>query len=224
MLVRHVAVGLAAQRLEPRLSLGTFVMAALLADVLWTVFVLAGLEQVRFTDGMGAANYYVAVNVAWSHSLVAGAAWAALLAGAFRRRYGSRASAFVAAAVLSHWVLDVISHRPDMPLAPGLSGRYGLGLSTSVPATMAVEGGVWAIALLVYARATQARSRAGTIFFWSVVPLLTLAWYNNVAGPPPPNPDTAPVASLIFFVLLIAWAYAVDALRSGRERVSQQLT
>ena len=119
-------------------------------------------------------------------------------------------------AVLSHWLLDFVSHKPEMPLAPGVPGYFGLGLWTSIPATVIVEGGFWLLAIILYARATHPKKRAGVYAFWSVIALLTLAWYNNIAGPPPPNPHTAPVISLVFFSLVVAWAYWVNRLRSAQ--------
>jgi LexA-binding, inner membrane-associated putative hydrolase len=214
MLVGHFAVGLVAKRVEPQLSLGTTVLAAMLADFLWCLFMMAGVEQVQLRPGIGAANYWHPTNIALSHSLLMDAIWGALFAGAFvfvRRR--PRGAWFLFAAVLSHWLLDFVSHRPDMPLLPGVPRYFGLGLWTSVPLTLVVEGGIWLLALVFYARATRPARRTGTYAFWSVVVLLTLAWYNNIAGPPPPNPQTAPIASLVFFSLVVAWGYWMNRLR-----------
>jgi hypothetical protein len=110
-------------------------------------------------------------------------------------------------------VLDVLSHRPDMPLAPGLSARFGLGLWTSIPATLLVEGGLWVAAIVVYSRATRPTGRAGILVFWAVIPLLTLIWYNNIAGPPPPDASSALFASLVLFGLVVLWAFWVNRLR-----------
>jgi hypothetical protein len=214
MLVGHFAVALVAKRVEPQLSLGTTVLAAMLADFLWCLFMMAGVEQVQLRPGIGAANYWHPTNIALSHSLLMDAIWGALFAGAFvfvRRR--PRGAWFLFAAVLSHWLLDFVSHRPDMPLLPGVPRYFGLGLWTSVPLTLVVEGGIWLLALVFYARATRPARRTGTYAFWSVVVLLTLAWYNNIAGPPPPNPQTAPIASLVFFSLVVAWGYWMNRLR-----------
>ena len=132
----------------------------------------------------------------------------------WRRSNASRAAWILAAAVVSHWMLDAIAHRPDMPFAPGVTARVGLGLWTSVPATVIVEGGFWVAALVFFVRTRSARRRMAPVVLWGVAALLTLAWYNNIAGPPPPNPRSAPVASLVFFTLIIAWAYWVDRLYS----------
>jgi len=217
MFVGHLAVGLVAKRIEPKLSLGTGVLAAMLVDLLWAIFLIAGIEHVHFKPGMGAGNYFDAYDIAMSHSLLMGAVWAALFAAAyFLRRHYPRGAWILFAAVLSHWFLDFVSHRPDMPLAPGVHRYFGLGLWNSIPATVIVEGGFWLVAIVLYARATHPKNRAGVYAFWTVVVLLTLAWYNNIAGPPPRNPHTAPIVSLIFFSLVVAWAYWMNRLRPAQ--------
>jgi hypothetical protein len=216
MFVGHFAVGFLAKRVEPKLSLGTLVLGAMLADLLWCVFQLVGLEHVQFHEGRGAANYLSATDIAYSHSLLTGVVWAALLAAIyFLWRRNQRGAWLLFAVVLSHWLLDFISHPPDMPLAPGLHSYFGLGLWTSVPATIIVEGAFWVFAIIVYLRATQPKNRWGLFIFWVMVALLTLAWYNNIAGPPPPDPRTAPISSLVFFSLVVAWAYWMNRLRPG---------
>jgi hypothetical protein len=217
MFVGHLAVGLVAKRIEPKLSLGTGVLAAMLVDLLWAIFLIAGIEHVHFKSGMGAGNYFDAYDIAMSHSLLMGAVWAALFAAAyFLRRHYPRGAWILFAAVLSHWFLDFVSHRADMPLAPGVHRYFGLGLWNSIPATLIVEGGFWLVAIVLYTRATRPKNRTGVYAFWSVVVLLTLAWYNNIAGPPPRNPHTAPIVSLIFFSLVVAWAYWTNRLRPAQ--------
>ncbi|HLJ47037.1 MAG TPA: metal-dependent hydrolase [Bryobacteraceae bacterium] len=219
MLAGHLAVALGARRFEPGISLGTLVLAAMAADLLWCVFMIAGVEHVQFRPAMGAANYFAASNIAWSHSLLMDIVWGCLLAaGYFLRRRYPRGAWVLFGAVLSHWVLDWISHRPDMPLAPGTQARYGLGLWASIPATVIVEGGFWICAVFLYARATRAGNRAGSYGFWAVVGILTLIWYNNVAGPPPRDPHTVPIASFVLFSLVVAWGYWMNRVRV---RVSQ---
>ncbi len=219
MLVGHFAVGLVAKRVEPRISLGTAVLAALLADILMCFFWMAGVEQVVFKSvGRGAASYFVPIEVSTSHSLLMNVVWGALLAATYywRRRY-SRGAAVLFATVVSHWVLDWIAWAPStIPLAPGVHRYFGLGLWASVPATVVVEGGFWLLAIGLYLRATQPANRWGIYVFWIVVAFLTLTWYNNIAGPPPPNPRTAPITSLIYFSLVIAWAYWMNRMRPAR--------
>lgn len=217
MLAGHLAVGFAAKRITPRISLGTLVLASLVPDLVWCVFLIAGIEHVRFIErGATLMKSRVAFDIVYSHSLLANVIWAALFAGAYamRRRY-PRGAVVLFAAVLSHWLLDFVSHNPDMPLAPGVQRYFGLGLWNSIPATLLVEGLFWLVAVILYARATRPRNRAGVYAFWSVIVLLTAAWFNNIAGPPPPNPSTMGISSLIFFSLVSAWAYWMNRLREA---------
>lgn len=220
MLVGHFAAAFVAKRVEPKVSLGTYALAAMLPDLLWPVFLLGGIEHAHYKAGMGAAKYLdtsdAALNqIALSHSLLTGVLWGALFAGSyfFMRRY-ALAAWVIFAAVVSHWILDAVSLR--MPLAPRMHKYLGAGLWNSIPATVIVEGGLWVVGIIVYVRATQAKTRSGVLVFWIVVGLLTLVWYHNIAGAPPPDPRAAPVASLILFSLLVAWAYWMNRVRPAR--------
>ncbi len=217
MLIGHYAVGLIAKRAEPRINLGTLVLAAMFADFAWCVFMFFGLEHVQLKSGMGAGNYLCATNIAMSHSLLMDAVWATLLASAYLLwRHYPRGALVIFLVVLSHWLLGFVSHRPDMPIAPGMHTYVGLGLWKSIPATLLVEGGFWCLAIILYVRATRSKSLPGTFVFWSGIILLTSVWFSNIAGPPPQNPKTAPFASLIVFSLTVAWAYWVNRFRAAR--------
>lgn len=213
MFVGHLAVGLAAKRVEPKLSLGTLMLAVMLADLVAFPLLIAGIEHFDVAPGVR-LNRMVGRDIVYSHSLLMDAVWAALFAGAYflRRRY-PRGAWILFLAVLSHWVLDVVSHRPDMPLAPGVQKVFGLGLWNSIPATLLVEGGLWLIAIVIYIRATHAEKSAGVYVFWSGIVLLTLAWYGNITQGMKPDPVRAGVSGLIFFSLMVAWAYRVNRPR-----------
>jgi hypothetical protein len=145
------------------------------------------------------------------------AVWATLLASAYLLwRHYPRGALVIFLVVLSHWLLGFVSHRPDMPIAPGMHTYVGLGLWKSIPATLLVEGGFWCLAIILYVRATRSKSLPGTFVFWSGIILLTSVWFSNIAGPPPQNPKTAPFASLIVFSLTVAWAYWVNRFRAAR--------
>jgi hypothetical protein len=222
MLVGHLAIGLAAKCREPRVSLGTFVGAAMLSDLLLIGFWLSGIERVDIVNRVGAAEYFRAIDIGWSHGLVTAMAWAAVAGGlAGAARYERRAALLIATVVFSHWILDAISHPADMPLVPGGTARVGFGLWRSLPLTLLVEGSLWLLALGWYATSFPARGRAGLHGFWGAAALLTLVWYNNVAGLPPPDPESAPIASGALFAMLVMWAYWVDG---RRERLTSSPT
>jgi len=216
MLVGHVAVGLVAKRIEPKISLGTWILAALLSDLLVFPLLIAGIEHFDTVPG-ATLNRSVGRDIVYSHGLLSNVIWAALFATIYflRRRYPGGAL-LLFAVVLSHWLLDFISHRPDMPLAPGTHQVFGLGLWNSLPATLLVEGGFWLLAVIIYARATSPTKRTGTYAFWIGVAILTLVWLGNIGAGMEPNPVKAGIVGLIMFSLVVAWAYWINRLRPTR--------
>jgi membrane-bound metal-dependent hydrolase YbcI (DUF457 family) len=214
MFVGHFAVGLATKPFASKVSLGTLILAAALSDVLWIFFFATGIEQVVIQPGLMVANSLNLVFIPFSHSLLMDAVWGGLLAGIyFYFRQDGRGAWLLLAAVVSHWILDVATHRPDMPLAPGLDARFGLGLWNSRAATFAVEGFLWFGAVSLYARATQPRSRSAVYVFWIMIVLLTLLWLISLRGDPPPSLSALAVINSIFFLVVAAWAYWIDRRR-----------
>ena len=204
MFVGHLSIGLLGKRAEPRISLGTWIFAAMLADFVAFPLLVAGIES--FTSSPPRIPY--------SHSLSMNAGWAGLLAAAFfAYRRSRRGSWLLFAAALSHWPLDAISHQPDLKLAPGMEVAVGLGLWSSLPATLAVEGGFWLVALVLYVGATRAKRRAGVYAFWIGVAMLTLFWHSNVTKGVDPNPVRAGIGGLIFFSLVVAWGFWMNRAR-----------
>jgi hypothetical protein len=213
MFLGHFALGFAGKKAAPDTSLGSLLLASQVADTVWPVLVLAGVEHVRVVPGITAATPLDLYDFPWSHSLLMDFVWAALFAGAYYawRRY-RRGAWVLFGLVVSHWVLDWVSHRPDMPLAPGLAGRYGLGLWNSVPLTLIVEGVMWVAGIAIYLRATSPKDRAGTFGFWPMIVLLTALWLGAILGPPPPSGKAAAGGALAM-VLIFAWGYWIDRHR-----------
>ena len=215
MLVGHLGVGLIGQRLEPKISLGTWILAVTLADLVF--FPLSILRIERFHAEAGVAQNRFVGDIPFSHSLLMDAIWGALFGGVyFAIRRNRRGAWLLLGAVLSHWVLDVTSHRPDMQIAPGINATLGFGLWNSIPATIAVEGGLWALGIAIYLRSTRTRGVAGIVVFWAGVAFLTLAWWGNLHRGMDPNPVRAGVSGLILFSLVVAWAYWVNRIRTAR--------
>jgi hypothetical protein len=211
----HFAVGFAAKRVSPGASLGTLLLAAQLADLVWPNLVLLGIERVEVRPGVTRVTPLDFVSYPWSHSLLALTLWAVLFATIYRAaaRKGTTAAALtLAAVVLSHWVLDFVSHRPDMPLVPGAGPRVGLGLWDSLTATVAVEGGLLLAGVFVYARATRPRDRVGTLALGGLAGFLVLAYAASLLGPPPPS-ATVVAWSAQSLWLLVAWGYWTDRRR-----------
>ena len=202
MFIGHLAVGLGAKRVEPRVPLVVWVLAAFGLDVLWPLFVAVGLETVRIDPGNTAFTPMDFASYPWSHSLVMSVLWGVLAAALVNRRWPvARAGALVAAAVVSHWVLDFITHRADMPLWPG-GLRVGLGLWNSVPGTLVVEGTLALIAIVMYVRAFPARDAIGRWAFIGLLVFVGLAWASGPFSPPPPSVPAVIGATLALVPIL----------------------
>lgn len=214
MFLGHIGVALAAKRAAPETSLGTLVAAAVWLDLVWPALLLAGVERVRIDPGNTAFTPLDFEHYPFTHSGVAVALWSAAFAAAYLARGGARRGAAVLAAlVASHWVLDAIVHRPDLPLA--WSGpKVGLELWASVPATVALELALLGAGALAYAAAVPARDRVGRWALAGLVAFLLAAFAANALGPPPPT-VTAIAAGGLAQWLFVAWAAWIDRHRGA---------
>jgi hypothetical protein len=203
MFLGHLAVGFAAKKVAPKASLGVLLGASEFIDLLFPVFVLTGWEQVRIEGGSNpflASSYFYP----FSHSLAMTLLWALAAALVYwlitRYRTGSLV---VGLAVLSHWVLDLISHKPDMPLYPGDSPMLGLGLWYSVSGTVAVELIMLATGVWLYLSVSRSRDWIGRIGLWSFLALMVLIYFSMMSGPPPPNQSAFAWVGVAFVLFLL---------------------
>ena len=217
MFIGHFAVGFAAKKFAPRTSLAVLLAAPLLSDLLWPPFLLLGWERVRIDPGRTRLTPLDFVSYPWSHSLLLCAVWAVLFAaiyyGMTRYRAGSLA---IAIGVLSHWLLDWITHLEDMPLYPG-SAKFGLGLWNSVGGTLSVELAMFAIGVWLYASATRARDRIGRYAFLAYVVLLVASYLSNTFSEAVPHSVKAEIAwpGLIAGIVLLIWVWWFDGHREA---------
>jgi membrane-bound metal-dependent hydrolase YbcI (DUF457 family) len=186
MFIGHFGVALAAKRAVPAVSLGSWFIACELVDLLWPVCLLLGIESVRVAPGATAFTPLGFDHYPWTHSLLMCAVWAVAMGAFWWRR--SRVSAMaIALVVVSHWFLDAIVHRPDLPLVPGAGVRIGLGVWDSIAGTLALEVVIFIVGLGLYLGGSQARDRTGRWAAWTMVALLLVAYASAAFGPPPPS-------------------------------------
>jgi membrane-bound metal-dependent hydrolase YbcI (DUF457 family) len=214
MFIGHFAMGFGAKKFAPQVSLGFLFLACQLADLIWPVLVLLGIETLSISPGITVMTPLDFSSYPYSHSLIAMLAWAAafsLLYIGFSRA-GARAAIVVAALVLSHWVLDVLTHRPDMPVTFADEPKVGLGLWNYPMIAIPVELLLFGVGVLFYARCTQPLNRKGVVGLWSLVFFLLVIYLANVFGPPPPS-STAVAWSAQAMWLIVAWGFWVDRHR-----------
>jgi hypothetical protein len=225
VLAGHLAVALASKRVDRAVPLGAAAAAAFGLDLLWPPLLLLGIERVQVDPGNTAFTNLDFVSYPWSHSLAMCAVWAVaamLLARAARRSW--RTGVLLGALVFSHWLLDWITHRPDLPIWPD-GPLAGLSLWNSIPGTILVEGGLYAVGIGLYMRATRARDATGR---WALVGLLVLIgaiWVTQPWSPPPPSATAVAWGGLALWLIppWAAWAerHRVDEpVRVGEEALA----
>jgi len=219
MFIGHFGVAFAAKKAAPQTSLGTLILAAQFLDFLWPVFLLLGIEQVKIVPGKFRISPLEFVDYPITHSLLMAALWAVLFAGIYYGFSHKARPAFVlAAVVLSHWVLDFIVHRPDLPLIPGGKARVGLALWNSMPAAVAAElvcfgAGVW-----IYVSCTRSRDNIGSYAFWALTGFLFFGWVSTLFAGAPPNVTSLAWGGLAM-VLTAPWGWWADKHRTVDARV-----
>lgn len=216
MFIGHFGVAFGAKRAAPPVSLGTLFLAAQFIDLLWPTLLLAGAETVRISPGTTTVTPLDFEYYPISHSLVAVLGWAILVGGVhFLLRREARAALVIAALVVSHWLLDLLVHRPDLPLAPGSSTLLGLGAWSSLPLTLLLEVPLFVVGVWLYLSSTVAMDRQGSWALWALVGLLLVIYAANIFGSAPPSIAAIAWAGQLQW-LLVVWAYWVDRHRAIR--------
>jgi membrane-bound metal-dependent hydrolase YbcI (DUF457 family) len=216
MFIGHFGAGFSAKAALRCVSLGTLFLAAQFIDLLWPTLLLLGVEQVRIVPGATAVTPLIFEDYPISHSLLAVLAWSITLGVVyFRVQRNWKFALGLAALVLSHWLLDVLVHQPDLQLYPGASARLGLGLWSSVTATLAVEVPLFAVGIWLYTETTAPADRAGKWGLWALVAFLLAIYAGNLFGPPPPSVKAIGWVGQMQWLLVI-WAYWLDRHRVDR--------
>jgi len=216
MFAGHFAVALAAKKIVPNTSLATLVFSAQFLDLLWPIFLLTGVEHVRIDPGNTPATPLDFYDYPLSHSLLTAVAWSVVVGGLYYLvKRDAKTATILYLVVLSHWVLDFITHRPDLPLIPWSDVYVGLGLWYSVPLTLLVEVSMFFAGIAIYVRATSATSTGGRVGFWLFITFLLSVWLASLFGPPPPSVEAVAVAGLSLW-LLVLFAWWIDRGRQLR--------
>ena len=214
MFVGHYGVSFAAQRMNRHVPLWVMFIAVQLLDVLWAPFILLGIEKVRIVPGITASNPLDLYYMPYTHSLIAAVVWSSAGYGLYRlwrRRAAASAATLVGLAVFSHWILDFVVHRPDLPLYDN-TAKVGFGLWRHVAFSFPLELIVLGLGAWLYARITGFTTAKGRYVFWGfVVFLAAMQVYANF-GPPPASPEAMAVMALAFYLVLALQAAWVERI------------
>lgn len=204
MFIGHFAVGLLAKKNEKQPSLALLFIAVQLLDLLWPVFILLGIETMSIDPGNTKLTHLDFEYYPYSHSLLMALVWSLLLGlGYFMFTKNKNGSLLLGALVFSHWILDLITHRPDLPLSPFTDIKVGFGLWNYPAAEIILELLIFGLGAYTYYKSPCFKRK---IAFWLLMAFLLIVHLMNLFGPPPP--DTMAVAwsaNLMWLIVLWAW-------------------
>ena len=216
MFIGHLAVGFAAKRFAPKTNLGWLLLSSEMIDLAFFSFLLLGWERMRVDPGNTAATPLAFDHYPWSHSLATTFLWAAGFSVIYwlvtRYRAGTIAT-FIA--ILSHWFLDLITHRPDLPLYPGGASLFGFGVWYSIPGTFLLEGAMFLGGTMMYFSLGHARDRIGSYGAISFLAVVLMLYAGGTVGPTPPSSAAVAISGLIMTAILPAWASWIDRHRTA---------
>jgi hypothetical protein len=213
MFIGHFGAAFAAKKAVPSVSLATLIFSAQWLDLLWPGLLLMNLEKVMIEPGNTKVTPLHFAYYPWSHSLLLVFGWA-LLIGVVHYIFmrNRRAATIIGLLVISHWILDLFMHRPDLPLYPGNSPLLGLGLWNSLTLTLILETFLFVSGVFLYLQVTRPKNKRGVYGFWTLVVLLYGIYLVNLFGPPPPDVISIAFAGHLQW-LFVALGYWVDKNR-----------
>lgn len=210
MFIGHFGAGFAAKSVDKKISLGTLFLASQFIDLLWPILLLLGLESVKIESGNTAVTPLNFISYPISHSMLGVIVWGVLFGIVYYLiKKNLRGSILLGVLVFSHWLLDLLTHRPDLQLFPWSDYKVGLGLWNSFAGTVIVESLIFILGVFIFYKVSKLQSKSKKILFWSLVILLTAIYVMNLVGPPPTSEEPIAFVGLSQW-LLIAWAYAID--------------
>jgi membrane-bound metal-dependent hydrolase YbcI (DUF457 family) len=188
-------------------------MAAQWLDLLWPVFILTGIEKVKIEPGNTVLTPLNFEYYPWSHSLLMAVGWGILFALAYTLfTRNSKSAVLLFFLVISHWVLDYITHIHDLQLTPFSETRVGLGLWNYKWLEISIETFLFLLGIVIYLNSTKAKNKTGIWTFWSLAIFFLVVHFGNIFGPPPNNVQAIGWIGLSQW-LIVAWGYWTDRNR-----------
>lgn len=212
MFIGHFGVGLAAKKMAPELNLGILFIGCQLLDLIWPMLVLLDIEHVSVDHAATVVTPLNFSHYPYSHSLVMTLFYSLLASLLVWRIFKSSRVAVIAfLIVLSHWILDYVTHRPDLPIFFG-EDKFGLGLWNSLWSTVLVEVAIFVFGIMLFLKSSPPFDKKRKIIFWSLVGFLSIIYFGNLFGPKPPidSPPAAIAGPALAMWLIVIWGYFAD--------------
>ena len=216
MFIGHFGVGFAGKKPGKEVSLGTLFMAAQWLDLVWPIFLLLNIEVVKIHPGdtkMTPLNFEF---YPFSHSLLYAFIWSVIFGSVyFLIKGNTKNSIILGLLVMSHWVLDLFVHRPDLPLYPG-GAMEGFGLWNYPAVAIPLEVLIFIGGVYLYLSSTKSKNKTGTIALWGLIIFLVIIYIMNLSGSAPPDEKTIAYVSMAQWIIIF-WAYWAD---KNREQIT----
>lgn len=210
MFIGHFGAGFASKAIDRNISLGTLFLASQFIDLLWPIFLLLGIESVKVDPGNTSVTPLNFTFYPISHSMLSVIVWGILFGTIYYFiKKNLIGSILLGGLVFSHWLLDFLTHRPDLQLFPWSSYKVGLGLWNSLSGTIIVESFIFITGVYIFYNYAKPSTKQKRILLFSLVIILAIIYAMNLAGPPPPSEKPLAFVGLAQW-LLIAWAYWAD--------------
>lgn len=220
MFIGHYGIALVLKKAYNGLSIGWLFIAVQLVDIVWTILVLLGVEKVAIVPGITKVNPLDFYYYPYTHSLIAFFFWSFLVfiicyfiknkSGLSRFKFGL----ILAFVVFSHFLLDVITHRPDIPLAGEESVKIGFGLWNHVAFSYILEAVIFIVGFWLYFKSgllkTTKRKAAFLIFAVSLLVLNLI----NLLGSPPSDTNIVALSGLSLYIVIALFGFWIDKQKS----------
>ena len=210
MFIGHYAAAFAGKYFDRRPSLGTMFLAVQWLDLIWPVFVLAGIEKFSIDAGNTVLTPLDFVYYPWSHSMLMAIGWASLFGIVyFIKTRNNKGAILLFVLVFSHWILDWITHRPDLQFTPFSESRTGLGLWNHKWLEIIIETSFFILAVFLYATLRRTEKKHGNLSLFIFAGFLLLIHFMNIFGPAPTDIRMVNWSAFAQWIL-VAWGYWID--------------
>jgi len=213
MFIGHFGTGFAFKRITPQPSLGTLFFAAQFIDLIYPILLLIGFERVEVDPGNTVVTPLDFVHYPISHSLFGVILWGLIFGGCYYIiKRNAKNAIGLGLLVTGHWVLDLFTHRPDLPLTPWTEIKVGFSIWNSLIGTIVLEGLIFIGGAYLYLRCTRAINKKGSLGLYALLGFLTAIYVGNLVGPPPPSSETIAIMGMAQW-LFVLWGYWIDRHR-----------